>query len=117
MALPSPGVMTWAVPGVSDAVPEADGRLGKDSRTPAARPPEFRRRAVELAWRRDKPIAQVARYLGISESTLRWRTDQPDVDEGHKSGPTGDGRAEVSRLRRENSVQAMAIENREARLC
>lgn len=33
---------------------------------PAAKPPEFRRRAVELAHRGDQPVAQIAKDLGIS---------------------------------------------------
>ena len=32
---------------------------------PAAHPPEFRQRVVELAFERAKPIAQIARDLGI----------------------------------------------------
>ena len=42
---------------------------------PAAKPPEFRRRAVDLARRDAAPVRQVARDLGISESCLRggWR--------------------------------------------
>ena len=40
---------------------------------PAPYPEEFRRRAVELARLREKPIAQVARSFGVSESCLaRW---------------------------------------------
>jgi transposase-like protein len=39
---------------------------------PAAKPPEFRRRAVELARRREKSIAEIAHDLGIAESCLRW---------------------------------------------
>jgi len=77
---------------------------------PAPRPPEFRRRAVELARLREKPIAAIARDLGISESCLRRWMDQADVDEGHKEGLTRDDRAELVRLRRENRVQAMEIE-------
>jgi len=38
---------------------------------PAARPTEFRRRAVELARLREKPIALIATDLGIYESCLR----------------------------------------------
>ncbi|MEV6495306.1 transposase, partial [Actinoplanes sp. NPDC051633] len=38
---------------------------------PAPHPPEFRQRAVELARLRDKPIREIARDLGISESCLR----------------------------------------------
>jgi transposase-like protein len=36
---------------------------------PASHPEEFRRRAVELARLREKPIAAIAKDLGISE---RW---------------------------------------------
>lgn len=32
---------------------------------PAAYPPELKQRAVELARRRDKPIAQIAKELGV----------------------------------------------------
>ena len=35
---------------------------------PAPKSPEFRRRSVELARLREKPIAQIARDLGIAES-------------------------------------------------
>ena len=35
---------------------------------PAPHPPEFRQRAVELARLREKPISQIAKDLGISES-------------------------------------------------
>lgn len=35
---------------------------------PRAHPPEFRERAVELARLNDKPVAQIASDLGISDS-------------------------------------------------
>ncbi|NKY07068.1 transposase, partial [Cellulomonas hominis] len=38
---------------------------------PAAKPPEFRRRAVDLARSGRQPVAKVASDLGISESCLR----------------------------------------------
>jgi transposase-like protein len=38
---------------------------------PAPKDPEFRRRAVELARLREKPIGQIAKDLGIAESGLR----------------------------------------------
>lgn len=38
---------------------------------PAPHPTEFRQRAVELAQQGDKPVAQIAKELGISESWLR----------------------------------------------
>jgi transposase-like protein len=77
---------------------------------PAPKPPEFRRRAVELARLRDKPIAQIARDLGISESCLRRWMAQADVDEGHKPGLSTDERAELVRLRREKRVLEMENE-------
>ena len=77
---------------------------------PAPHPPEFRRRAVELARLREKPIAEIAKDLGISESCLRNWLSQADVNEGLKEGLTSDERSELVRLRRENRVQAMEIE-------
>ena len=77
---------------------------------PAAHPEEFRRREVELARLREKPIAQIARDLGISESCLRRWIDQADVEEGHKEGLTKDERAELVRLRREKRVLEMEVE-------
>lgn len=77
---------------------------------PAPKDPEFRRRAVELARLREKPIAQIARDLGIAESGLRRWMAQADIDEGNKPGLGTDERAELARLRRENRVQAMEIE-------
>jgi transposase len=59
---------------------------------------------------REKPIAAIAKDLGISESCLRNWISQDDVDQGRKEGLTGDERAELVRLRRENRVQAMEIE-------
>lgn len=77
---------------------------------PAPKPPEFRRRAVELARLKEKPIADIARDLGISESCLRRWMAQSDVDDGTKPGLTTDERAELVRLRREKRVLEMEIE-------
>ena len=49
---------------------------------PAPKPPEFRRRAVELARQGEKPVAQIAKDLGISESCLRRWMERDDVDAG-----------------------------------
>jgi transposase-like protein len=38
---------------------------------PAAKPEDFRRRAVELARLGQKPVAEIARDLGVSKSGLR----------------------------------------------
>jgi len=77
---------------------------------PAPRPPEFRRRAVELARLREKPIAQIAKDLGISESCLRRWMDRADVDEGHKEGLSSDERKELVQLRRDKRVLEMENE-------
>ena len=77
---------------------------------PRARPPEFRQRAVELARLKEKPIAQIASDLGISESCLRRWMDIADVDQGRKEGLSTDERAELVRLRRELRVKEMEIE-------
>ncbi len=77
---------------------------------PAAHPPEFRRRAVELARERVKPIAQLARDLGISESCLRNWMAQADVEEGRREGTTAAERAELVELRRKLRVAEMENE-------
>jgi transposase len=77
---------------------------------PAPQPPEFRRRAVELARSREKPVREIAKDLGISESYLRNWMARAEVDAGQRLGLSGDERAELLQLRRENRVQAMEIE-------
>jgi transposase-like protein len=74
---------------------------------PAAKPPEFRRRAVELAREGVKPVAQIAKDLGISESGLRRWMAQADVDEGKREGLTTAEKEELTRLRREHRVLRM----------
>jgi transposase len=68
---------------------------------PAPHPPEFRRRAVELAREKTAPVAQIAKDLGISESCLRNWMARADIDEGRQEGLTGDERKELVRLRRD----------------
>jgi transposase len=77
---------------------------------PRPHPPEFRRRAVELARERAKPIAQIASDLGISESCLRRWMDIADVDSGQKEGLTTSERAELVELRRKLRVAEMEVE-------
>ena len=77
---------------------------------PASHPPEFRRRAVELARERVKPIAQLARDLGISESCLRNWVTKADVEEGRREGATSAERAELVELRRKLRVAEMENE-------
>ena len=77
---------------------------------PAARSPEFRRRAVELARLREKPIAQIARDLGVAESGLRRWIAQADIDEGKREGLSSDERRELVELRRQKRVPEMEVE-------
>lgn len=77
---------------------------------PAPRSPEFRRRAVELARLREKPIAQIAKDLGIAESGLRRWMKQADIDEGKQEGLTSEERDELVQLRRDKRVLEMEIE-------
>ncbi len=78
---------------------------------PEAGPPEFRRRAVEPARRREKPIAEIAHDLGIAESCLRRWLKQDDLDTGRRDdGLTSDERAELVKLRREKRVLEMEVE-------
>lgn len=80
---------------------------------PAPHPPEFRRRAVELAREVDEdgvrkhPIAQLARDLKISESCLRNWMVAEEVEAGDRPGLTKNEREELVRLRRENRTLRM----------
>jgi transposase len=77
---------------------------------PVAHLPEFRQRAIELARLGGKPVSQIARDLGISDSCLRNWVRQADIDRGAKVGLTSEEHAELVRLRRENRIQAVEID-------
>lgn len=78
---------------------------------PRAHPPEFRRRAVELARMREKPVVQIAADLGISDSCLRNWMAQADRDEGRRSdGISTAERDELVKLRRELRVAKLEVE-------
>jgi transposase len=74
-----------------------------------AHPPEFRQRAVELARLREKPVAEIARDLGISDSGLRNCMAQADAIDGTRAGLSSDERAELMALRRKNRVLEVEI--------
>ena len=66
-------------------------------------PPEFRERAVRIARESDRPIAAVARDLGMHHETLRVWVRQDEADDGSRSDRlTTAEREELSALRREN---------------
>lgn len=83
---------------------------------PPAHPPEFRRRAVELASQRDEngdrvtSIAQIAKDLGIADSCLRNWIRQDEVETGRREGMTSAERKELAELRRRNKVLEMEVE-------
>ena len=78
---------------------------------PRAHPPEFRRRAVELARLREKPVGQIADDLGISDSCLRGWLKQADIDEGRRDdGLNTAERDELVKLRRELRVAKLENE-------
>ena len=78
---------------------------------PRAHPPEFRQRAVELARLREKPVAQIALDLGISDSCLRGWLKQADIDEGRRDdGLNTAERDELVKLRRELRVAKLENE-------
>jgi transposase-like protein len=65
-------------------------------------PAEFRQRAVALARAGDKPIAQLAKELQISESCLRNWMAQADADDGRTDRLTSAEKKELAELRRRN---------------
>ena len=79
-------------------------------RLPRAHPREFRQRAVELARLREKPVAEIARDLGISDSCLRGWMARADIDEGRREGVSSREREELIELRRELRVTKMENE-------
>lgn len=76
---------------------------------PAAKPPEFRRRALDLAAM-GEPVAQVAKGLGISEGTLRRWMAIDAVDQGRVEGLTNAEKRELIELRRKTRVLEMENE-------
>ena len=84
-------------------------RLEGVSVIPAATPPEFRRRALDLVAQ-GEPVARVAKDLGISDSCLRRWMEQDTVDDGRKEGLTSTERKELVELQRRNRVPEMEIE-------
>jgi transposase len=64
---------------------------------------EFKRDAVELVRSSGRPIAEIARELGIWDSTLGSWVKQARIDAGEQDGLTSDERARLAELERENA--------------
>lgn len=70
---------------------------------PRKYPDELVDRGVRLALESGRPIAQVARDLGMSAETLRRRVRQSQADAGERPDLLSTGeREEIRALRREN---------------
>jgi transposase len=67
---------------------------------------EFKTEAVRLVRDSARPIAQVARDLGIADHLLyRWRAEQQQADhQGHTRQSMRAEQEELARLRRENAT-------------
>ena len=72
-------------------------------------PPEFRERAVELARTSGRPLAQIAKELGVSSTGLQRWVAQAKVDAGEKPGVTTDDHGDLVKLRRD--VRRLEMEN------
>ncbi len=64
---------------------------------------EFKRDAVELVRTTDRPIAEIARELGIYDSTLGNWVKQDHIDRGEREGLSSDERARLQQLERDNA--------------
>jgi transposase len=70
---------------------------------PRKYPEELRERGVRLALESDRPIAQVAKDLGIQRESLRRWVRQAEADEGKRQDLiTSDERERLKALEREN---------------
>ena len=78
---------------------------------PPPHPAEFRRRAIELARVRTKPMAEVAKGLRVSESCLRNWVAQADADErGSQTRLTSAEKEELAQLRRDKRRLELEVE-------
>ncbi|HEY4605652.1 MAG TPA: transposase, partial [Blastococcus sp.] len=69
---------------------------------------DFKSGAVRLVFETGKPIAQVARDLGVNEGTLgNWVTAARRQRDGGDGPLSEDERAELTRLRKENAELQM----------
>jgi transposase len=64
---------------------------------------EFKRDAVELVRSTGRPIAEIARELGIYDSTLGNWVRQDRIDHGEAEGLTSEERIRLGDLERENA--------------
>lgn len=68
---------------------------------------EFKRDAVDLVRATGRPIAEIARELGIYDSTLGNWVRQDRIDRGEQDGLSSDEQARLRALERENAKLRM----------
>ena len=68
---------------------------------PSRYPKELMERGIRLALEGERPIAYIARDLGIHPEALRKRVRRAEIDAGMRDGLTSEEREEIRRLRRE----------------
>ncbi len=71
---------------------------------------EFKRDAVEIVRSSDRSIAEVARELGIYDSSLGSWVRQDQVNRGEREGVSSDDKDRLSELERENARLRMERE-------
>ncbi len=71
---------------------------------------EFKRDAVEIVRSSDRSIAEVARELGIYDSSLGNWVRQDRIDRGEREGLSSDERARLGELERDNARLRMERE-------
>ena len=69
--------------------------------------PEFREGAVRIVRETGKPVAQVARDLGVHEGTLGNWVNKDRAERGETEGLTVDERTRLAQLERENAELRM----------
>ncbi len=86
-------------------------------KTKAPYPAEFKEEAVRLVRSSGRPVAQIARELGVSFESLRHWIKRAEIDSGERQGLTTDEREELGRLRRENRILQQEREVLKKALC
>ena len=87
--------------------------MGEDQRKPRPRrkfSPEFKRDAVDLVLKTGRPVAAVAKELGLYDSTLGNWVRQAQIDQGEREGLTSGEKARLRELEAENAKLRMEVE-------
>ncbi|MFI1386333.1 transposase [Embleya sp. NPDC020886] len=72
--------------------------------------PEFKAEIVALCRQGDRSVGQVAKDFDPTETAVRDRVKQAEVDTGERNGTTSAEREELTRLRRENTRLRQDVE-------